>query len=65
MTLRRSFKQWQRHCLFKASKASEFLRSEGPLLIDTLTDKYVNETVGLIDGYVERVINLTENYVGR
>jgi len=65
VTLRRSFKQWQRHCLFKASKASEFLRSEGPLLIDTLTDKYVNETVGLIDGYVERVINLTENYVGR
>jgi len=50
---------------FQASKASEFLRNEGPTLIDTLTDKYVNETVMLIDGYVERVINLTENYVGR
>jgi Prominin len=28
-------------------------------------EKYVNETVGLIDVYVERVINMTENYVGR
>ena len=34
-----------RGLLKQASKASEFLRSEGPQLIDTLAEKYVNETV--------------------
>ena len=60
-----SMREALRGLLKQASKASEFLRSEGPQLIDTLAEKYVNETVGLIDVYVERVINMTENYVGR
>ena len=34
-------------------------------MIDTLANRYVNETVGLIDAYVERVINYTTNYVGK
>lgn len=54
-----------RGLLKQASKATEFLRSKGPQLVDSLAEKYVNETVGLIDVYVERVINMTENYVGR
>lgn len=60
-----SMREALRGLLKQASKASEFLRSEGPQLIDTLAEKYVNETVGLIDVYVERVINMTENHVGR
>merc|ERR1712038_668012 len=28
-------------------------------------NRYVNETVGLIDSYVDRVINHTTNYVGK
>lgn len=49
----------------QATAASEFLKTEGPQLVDTLASRYVNETVGLIDAYVERVINHTHNYVGR
>ena len=60
-----SMREALRGLLKQATKASEFLRTEGPQLIDTLAGKYVNETVGLIDVYVERVINLTQNYVGR
>jgi prominin 1 len=54
-----------RSLILQATKATQFLRSEGPQLVDRLTDQYVNETVGLIDDYVERVINHTRNRVGR
>lgn len=49
----------------QATKATKFLREEGPQLVDKLTDQYVNETVGLIDTYVDRVINHTHGHVGR
>ena len=49
----------------QATQATRFLRDEGPQLVDKLTDRYVNETVGLIDAYVERVINHTKDRVGR
>ena len=49
----------------QASKATTDLKNGGTQLIDTLANKYVNETVGLIDAYVERVINYTTNYVGQ
>jgi len=49
----------------QASKATRELKEGGTQLIDTLANKYVNETVGLIDTYVERVINYTTNYVGK
>lgn len=49
----------------QATKATQFLRSEGPELIDRLADQYVAETVGLIDDYVDRVINHTQTRVGR
>ncbi len=43
-----SMREALRGLLKQATKASEFLRNEGPQLIDTLTSKYVNETVGLV-----------------
>jgi prominin 1 len=49
----------------QASKATRELKVGGTQLIDTLANRYVNETVGLIDAYVERVINYTTNYVGK
>ena len=49
----------------QASKATRELKQGGTELIDTLANRYVNETVGLIDAYVERVINYTTNYVGK
>lgn len=49
----------------QASKATKELKEGGTELIETLANKYVNETVGLIDAYVERVINYTTNYVGK
>ena len=49
----------------QASKATRELKEGGTQLIDTLANRYVNETVGLIDAYVERVINYTTNYVGK
>lgn len=53
-----------RELINQATKATAYLRKEGPELVDQLTDLYVNETVGLVDNYVERVINRTENQVG-
>jgi len=49
----------------QATKATAFIRDEGPQLVDELTEQYVNETMMLIDGYVDRVINRTHNSVGR
>ncbi len=49
----------------QATAASDFLRTEGPQLVDTLANSYVNETIGLIDAYVVRVINHTQEYVGK
>lgn len=49
----------------QATQATQFLRSEGPELVIKLTDQYVNETIGLIDDYVERVITRTQQDVGR
>ena len=49
----------------QASKATRELKQGGTELIDTLANRYVNETVGLIDAYVERVINYTTNHVGK
>ena len=49
----------------QAKTARQVLRKSGPQLVDQLTDQYVNETVGLVDGYVERVINYTRTRVGR
>ena len=43
-----SMREALRGLLKQATKASEFLRDEGPQLIDTLAEKYVNETVGLV-----------------
>ncbi len=54
-----------RSLIRQATAATQFLRKEGPQLVDRLTDQYVNETVGLIDVYVDRVINYTRNRVGR
>jgi prominin 1 len=49
----------------QATKATAFIRDEGPQLVDELTEQYVNETTMLIDGYVDRVINRTRGSVGR
>jgi hypothetical protein len=49
----------------QATTASEFLRTEGPELVDKLANSYVNETIGQIDDYVDRVVNFTHNLVGR
>ncbi len=49
----------------QASTASKFLRTEGPKLVDQLANSYVNETIGQIDDYVERVVNLTQNHIGK
>jgi len=54
-----------RSLIRQAKAAREVLRKSGPQLVDQLTDQYVNETVGLIDQYVERVIGHTRNRVGR
>ncbi len=52
-------------CQCSSVQATHFLRQEGPQLVDNLTDQYVNETVGLIDTYAERVVNRTQGSVGR
>ena len=49
----------------QASAASQFLRNQGPELVDKLANSYVNETVGKIDDYINRVVNYTTNYIGR
>ena len=49
----------------QATKATKELKEGGTQLIDTLANRYVNETVGLIDAYVSRVINYTTTYVGK
>lgn len=49
----------------QATAASKFLRTEGPELVDTLANSYVNETIGQIDDYVNRVVNYTTNFIGR
>lgn len=49
----------------QASAASQFLRNQGPELVDKLANSYVNETVGKIDEYVNRVVNYTTNHIGR
>ena len=49
----------------QASEASKFLRTDGPELVNKLSNSYVNETIGQIDDYVFRVINYTTNYIGR
>ncbi len=54
-----------RSLIEQATKATRFLREEGPQLVDKLADQYVNETVALIDAYVERVVNGTRGGVGR
>jgi prominin 1 len=54
-----------RSLIKQATTATQFLRKKGPELVNKLTDQYVNETLGLIDAYVDRVINYTTNRVGR
>ena len=54
-----------RELIRQATKATRFLREEGPELITKLTDRYVNETMGMIDSYFERVINHTQSVVGK
>ena len=49
----------------QASAASRFLRNQGPELVDKLANSYVNETVGKIDDYINRVVNYTTNHIGR
>ena len=41
-----------------------FCQTDGPELIGTITDQYVSETVGIIDEYVERVIDKIQYEVG-
>ena len=40
------------------------IQTRGPQLIESLTDRYVSETVGIIDEYVERVTDSLRNQVG-
>ena len=40
------------------------IQTRGPQLIESLTDRYVSETVGIIDEYVERVTDSLRNEVG-
>jgi prominin 1 len=49
----------------QASEASKFLRTDGPELVNKLSNSYVNETIGQIDDYVFRVSNYTTNHIGR
>ena len=37
----------------------------GPGLISDLANKYIDEAVGLIDGYVDRVISKTKSSIGQ
>jgi len=48
----------------QATRATGVIRNKGPELIGDLTEKYVAETVGLIDEYVERVIDSIQTEVG-
>ena len=49
----------------QASAASEFLRNEGPELVEKLANSYVNETIGQMDEYVLRVVNYTTSMIGK
>eukprot|EP00092_Neocalanus_flemingeri_P012480 GFUD01013453.1.p1 GENE.GFUD01013453.1~~GFUD01013453.1.p1 ORF type:complete len:941 (-),score=227.62 GFUD01013453.1:453-3275(-) len=48
----------------QANRATSVIRSKGPQLIGDLTGRYVSETVGLIDEYVDRVLTSIEREVG-
>eukprot|EP00090_Calanus_glacialis_P030997 TRINITY_DN5063_c0_g1_i1.p1 TRINITY_DN5063_c0_g1~~TRINITY_DN5063_c0_g1_i1.p1 ORF type:complete len:942 (-),score=271.59 TRINITY_DN5063_c0_g1_i1:188-3013(-) len=48
----------------QANRATGVIRSRGPELIGDLTERYVTETVGLIDEYVDRVISSIQGEVG-
>ena len=45
-------------------RATGVIRTRGPELIGDITEKYVAETVGLIDEYVDKVINSIQTEVG-
>jgi len=48
----------------QANRATDMIQTRGPQLIQSITDRYVSETVGLIDEYVERVIDSLRYEVG-
>lgn len=48
----------------QANRATDMIQTRGPQLIESLTDRYVSETVGIIDEYVERVTDSLRNQVG-
>lgn len=50
--------------LSQATRATETIQNEGPMLIAELTDQYVSETVDIIDQYVERVVAKIQTEVG-
>ncbi len=60
-----SFREVLDELIARATKATRFLREQGPELVDSLTNKYVNETTALIDEYVDRVVEHTHGRVGR
>uniref|UniRef100_A0A0K2T7V4 Prominin1Alike [Acyrthosiphon pisum] n=2 Tax=Lepeophtheirus salmonis TaxID=72036 RepID=A0A0K2T7V4_LEPSM len=49
----------------RTDKATQYIRSEGPQLIDTLSAQLLNETVSLIDGYANRIVNKTKSSIGK
>jgi len=49
----------------QAKEGPEFLQQKGPGLINKLANDYIDEAVGLIDGYVDRVIGRTKSSIGQ
>jgi len=59
------FRKAIRQVIVQARKGPEFLQRKGPGLISDLANKYIDEAVGLIDGYVDRVISKTKSSIGQ
>eukprot|EP00096_Caligus_rogercresseyi_P016369 TRINITY_DN900_c2_g1_i1.p1 TRINITY_DN900_c2_g1~~TRINITY_DN900_c2_g1_i1.p1 ORF type:complete len:971 (-),score=312.63 TRINITY_DN900_c2_g1_i1:397-3309(-) len=49
----------------RTDKATQYIRSEGPQLIDSLSERLLEETVSLIDGYADRIVNQTKTSIGK
>jgi len=59
-----SLREAIRSLIEQANRATGVIRNQGPELIGELAEKYVTETVGLIDEYVDRVITSVQAEVG-
>jgi len=62
---RADFRKAIQQVILQARKGPEFLQRKGPALISNLANAYIDEAVGLIDHYVERVVSKTKSSIGQ